>query len=174
MKRNILWMGMLAIALALSMVFFASCLTPQKADPELLKYSEVVSVADAGKEELFAKVNLWLINALKEEESKIQRSDGAEGVITATHTYWTYWGAEKQRLKTLVLTTITITVRDNGYTLNFSNPIFKCRTVVGPYTPDGWTKTVPLDGTLVADTRNVWFDLAGGLRSAVSGTLVSN
>jgi len=155
-------------------VFFASCLTPQKADPNLLKYSENVSVIGTSKEQLFAKVNLWLINVLKEEESKVQRIDSAAGVITATHTFWTLWGSKSQKMQTLVLTTVTVNVNNNGYTLNFSNPIFKCRVPVGPYTPNGWTRTEPLDGSLVGETRNVWFDLAEGLRSAVSGQIVNN
>lgn len=168
MKKNLGIMGLIF------MVFFTSCISVQKADPKLLKYSEVVSVSNMNKDELFARTNLWLINALKEEESKIQRSDSAAGVITATHTFWTLWGSKSQKLRTLVITKITINVNNNGYTINFSDPIFKCRTLVGPYTPDGWTRTEPLDGSLVEVTRAAWYDLAGGLRFTVSGTLVSN
>jgi hypothetical protein len=166
-----LWLGVAGVIFT---VFLASCVSVKKADPEMLKYSEIVSVSDTNKDELFAKVNLWMINALKEEESRIQRSDGAAGVITATHTYWTIWGSKSYPMRTLVLTTVAVNVNDNGYTLNFSDPIFKCRVPVGPSTPNGWTRTERLDGTLVEATRAAWFDLGGGLRSTVSGTLVGN
>jgi len=174
MKKK--WMPHI-IAVTAFVVFIVlglACVSVTKAKDADLIYSETVNVPEVSAADLFVKVNLWLINALKEEESKIQRSDISSGVITATHTFWTKWGSKSHPLDTLVLSTITINVKDNGYVLSFSNPIFKCRTIVGPNTPDGWTKTEPLDGTLVNATRDAWYDLAGGLRATVSGKLVKN
>jgi hypothetical protein len=168
----VILLGVVGLALSITLM---SCLSMKKAPPELLTYSEEVSVSGVSSDDLFTKINLWVTGILKETNAKIETSNKTQGVIKATHTFWTSYGnslGDKQGIKTLVYTTVTIEVKDGAYHILFSDSRWQARHADTSLGNNGWTKFAPLDMNYLDVTRTVWLDIAANLRSTTSGSLV--
>lgn len=139
-------------------VLFVSCVSnPGISDN--LKFSEIVEVNGVTSNDLFTRINLWMVDAFNNAESVIQYSDKESGIIKGSYIF-TY-SQPLTFAQIPIRSTITVEVRDGRYKISFDSP--------HRYIPSGaYSGTQPLYYQDEADkTLESWKNLAESLKGSI-------
>jgi hypothetical protein len=111
----------LLIILVVGLVCVA-CATSQIDQNDAPPYISVVDIPGVSQDALYRRANSWFVDAFRSAESVIQYQDKDEGIIKGKYSFDIV--RRGALIKTPMLGTITVEVKEGRYRVQFSDPQF--------------------------------------------------
>ncbi|MDR1785686.1 MAG: DUF4468 domain-containing protein [Spirochaetaceae bacterium] len=160
MKKSKFFGVAAVVATLVSAFLLAGCVSM----PELsssTKYDEIIEVPDISADDLFTKVNLWMVDQFNNADSVIQYSDKAAGVLKGKYSFSgdPIMGGLGGRL--VYFSTLTIEVKSGKCRVSFADPVYDSYDGKGQkYASGAYLRTQSQVDEVIAR----WQELVGSLK----------